>query len=256
MQEGRVLKNRRVVSCAQVIGFGHRSHSTIADARPRLIVIERIAFLCECLVRSLKDDRFAEVVGFANVSDAVAAPAAGESTLVLLSALSATEAEAEAALAMLRKAAPDFRIMLLASSDDPQSASAAIEGGANGYITTSVGFETLPLALQFIGGGGMYVPAQCLVAAGRSSSAAPETALENDLTSREEAVVKGIQQGKPNKVIAYELNMCESTVKVHVRHIMRKLRARNRTEVAIKAGARDKAPFGAGFTAMRDTATP
>lgn len=36
----------------------------------------------------------------------------------------------------------------------------------------------------------------------------------------------------PNKLIAYELNMCESTVKVHVRTIMKKLKARNRTEVA------------------------
>ena len=35
-------------------------------------------------------------------------------------------------------------------------------------------------------------------------------------------------------MIAYELNMCESTVKVHVRHIMKKLQAKNRTDVAIK----------------------
>jgi DNA-binding NarL/FixJ family response regulator len=49
------------------------------------------------------------------------------------------------------------------------------------------------------------------------------------------AVIRAIQQGKPNKIIAYELNMCESTVKVHVRHVMKKLRAKNRTDVAIKA---------------------
>ncbi len=40
--------------------------------------------------------------------------------------------------------------------------------------------------------------------------------------------------GKANKIIAFELNLCESTVKVHVRSIMRKLQARNRTEVAFK----------------------
>ena len=45
-------------------------------------------------------------------------------------------------------------------------------------------------------------------------------------------MVEAIRQGKPNKIIAYELNMCESTVKVHVRAIMKKLKARNRTEVA------------------------
>ena len=41
--------------------------------------------------------------------------------------------------------------------------------------------------------------------------------------------------GKSNKVIAYELGMCESTVKVHVRRIMKKLNAKNRTDVAIKS---------------------
>ena len=55
------------------------------------------------------------------------------------------------------------------------------------------------------------------------------------LTSREITVVRAIQQGKSNKIIAYELNMCLSTVKVHVRNIMRKLNAKNRTDVAMVA---------------------
>jgi DNA-binding NarL/FixJ family response regulator len=42
-----------------------------------------------------------------------------------------------------------------------------------------------------------------------------------------------LRQGKQNKMIAYELGMCESTVKVHIRHIMRKLNARNRTQVVL-----------------------
>ena len=52
------------------------------------------------------------------------------------------------------------------------------------------------------------------------------------VTARELAVVRAIQHGKSNKVIAYEFGMCESTVKVHVRRVMKKLRAKNRTEVA------------------------
>jgi DNA-binding NarL/FixJ family response regulator len=51
-------------------------------------------------------------------------------------------------------------------------------------------------------------------------------------TARQTAVVEALRRGKANKIIAYELNMRESTVKVHVRNIMKKLRARNRTEVA------------------------
>jgi DNA-binding NarL/FixJ family response regulator len=54
-------------------------------------------------------------------------------------------------------------------------------------------------------------------------------------TSRQAAVIEALRMGKPNKSIAYELNMCESTVKVHVRNIMKKLKAKNRTEVAFMA---------------------
>ena len=43
-----------------------------------------------------------------------------------------------------------------------------------------------------------------------------------------------MRQGKANKIIAYDLNMCENTVKVHVRNIMKKLKAANRTEAAFK----------------------
>ena len=45
-------------------------------------------------------------------------------------------------------------------------------------------------------------------------------------------MARELRKGTPNKIIAYNLNMCESTVKVHVRNIMRKLNAKNRTEVA------------------------
>jgi DNA-binding NarL/FixJ family response regulator len=53
------------------------------------------------------------------------------------------------------------------------------------------------------------------------------------LTQRQMMVVEALCQGMANKQIAYELGMSEHTVKVHLRHIMRKLRARNRTEVAV-----------------------
>jgi DNA-binding NarL/FixJ family response regulator len=52
------------------------------------------------------------------------------------------------------------------------------------------------------------------------------------LTAREIEVLNGLRQGKSNKVIAYELNISISTVKIYVRNIMKKLKATNRTQVA------------------------
>jgi DNA-binding NarL/FixJ family response regulator len=54
-----------------------------------------------------------------------------------------------------------------------------------------------------------------------------------EFSPRQSQVLEGLRQGKQNKIIAYELGMCESTVKVHLRHIMRKLNARNRTQVVL-----------------------
>jgi DNA-binding NarL/FixJ family response regulator len=57
----------------------------------------------------------------------------------------------------------------------------------------------------------------------------------NNLTPRQMAVLQHLKLGKANKLIAYELEMSESTVKVHVRNIMKKMNAKNRTEVACRA---------------------
>jgi len=67
------------------------------------------------------------------------------------------------------------------------------------------------------------------------SGHAPERPLNGMFTARQMAVVDALRRGKANKIIAYELEMRESTVKVHVRNIMKKLKATNRTEVAYKA---------------------
>ena len=56
-----------------------------------------------------------------------------------------------------------------------------------------------------------------------------------DLTPRELAVIDLLREGKPNKLIARQLDMQENTVKVHVRNILRKLNAANRTHAALVA---------------------
>jgi DNA-binding NarL/FixJ family response regulator len=51
-------------------------------------------------------------------------------------------------------------------------------------------------------------------------------------TQRQSQILECLRRGMANKLIAYELDMCESTVKVHIRNIMKKLNATNRTQVA------------------------
>jgi DNA-binding NarL/FixJ family response regulator len=102
--------------------------------------------------------------------------------------------------------------------------------GVHGFIPSSVSTEVAVQVLRLVCAGGTFVPSSCLHSLPDKVQGASDGA--GFLTGRQLQVVEAIRQGKPNKIIAYELNMCESTVKVHVRAIMKKLKARNRTEVA------------------------
>jgi DNA-binding NarL/FixJ family response regulator len=144
--------------------------------------------------------------------------------------------ERSSAFSILSELASAVPTVILSAKHDFETMRAAIAYGAKGYIPMTMGFEIAIEAVRFVLAGGTYVPAECLLSgmpAAAPSAQRPPAA--GAITARELAVVRAIQQGKPNKIIAYELNMCESTVKVHVRHVMKKLRAKNRTDVAIKA---------------------
>lgn len=102
--------------------------------------------------------------------------------------------------------------------------------GVQGFIPSSVSMDVAVHALRLVCVGGTFVPSSCLQSLPEHGQGDTDGA--GFLTGRQLQVAEAIRQGKPNKIIAYELNMCESTVKVHVRAIMKKLKARNRTEVA------------------------
>ena len=136
---------------------------------------------------------------------------------------------------VLSELAPRIPVIVLAYNNDTELARTAICHGAKGYIPVTMGFEIAVEAVRFVLAGGTYVPMDFLLGTDRPGDAPSQPPTSGLVTGRELAVIRAIQDGKSNKVIAYELNMCESTVKVHVRNIMKKLNAKNRTDVAIKA---------------------
>ena len=156
--------------------------------------------------------------------------------LVVLSLIDASSQACANALKDLSEFASGRLVIALASANDAELARAVIRCGAKGYIPVTMGFEIAIEVMRFVLAGGTYVPPDCLLATDPLGLPASTTLSQRHmLTSRELSVVRAIQQGKSNKVIAYELNMCESTVKVHMRRIMKKLKAKNRTEVAMVA---------------------
>ena len=135
---------------------------------------------------------------------------------------------------MISQVAPRIPIIVLAYNDDAEMAKTAICHGAKGYIPVTLRFDVAIEAVRFVLAGGTYVPIDYLLMSSLPRDPAEAPQRTGAVTARELAVVRGIQRGKSNKVIAYELGMCESTVKVHVRRVMNKLKAKNRTDVAMK----------------------
>jgi len=129
---------------------------------------------------------------------------------------------------------------VLSDRDEVDEVNRALAHGVRGYIPTSVEWEVAVAALRLISAGGTFVPADALRSTTAKLDDQPEGEQQRrsdgrDLTPRELSVIDLLREGRPNKLIARELEMQESTVKVHVRNILKKLNARNRTHAALVA---------------------
>ena len=148
------------------------------------------------------------------------------------------ERRRDAANAAARRAgAAQTPIVVLSDSEDFQNVLSILQSGTRGYISTAMTLDVAIEALWLVQAGGQFLPATCIIGPPEARlpthRQASSGALARNIYARGRLqVVKALCQGKANKIIAYELKMKESTVKVHVRNIMKKLKAKNRTEVA------------------------
>jgi DNA-binding NarL/FixJ family response regulator len=144
------------------------------------------------------------------------------------------------ALELLRVRLPEASTVVLSDRDDVDEVNRALTHGVRGYILTSVECGVAVAALRLISAGGTFVPANALRSTAAKVVDQPEGGRQRrsdglDLTPRELSVIDLLREGKPNKVIAARLEMRENTVKVHVRNILKKLNATNRTHAAFVA---------------------
>ena len=133
---------------------------------------------------------------------------------------------------------PDIPIVAVSDREDRSAVLDALRHSVRAYFPSSLDPEILIATLRFVQKGGTFIPLEVLIDARvhpqRQRSDSKPTEMRG-LTPSEQRVLELLRVGKPNKVIARELNIEESTVKVHVRRIMRKLNAANRTQAALVA---------------------
>jgi DNA-binding NarL/FixJ family response regulator len=149
--------------------------------------------------------------------------------------LNSSDMDFEAAFATALEAAPTHPIAILSDFADSALVSRALSHGVRGYLSPSMSLTEIACAIRFVVEGGTFVPLSVLNGMTAERPASPKGNSGDDRFSpRQLEVLELLQQGKQNKIIAYELGMAEATVKVHVRMIMKKLNARNRTEAVLK----------------------
>jgi len=142
-------------------------------------------------------------------------------------------------LRTLRDMGEDARIILLTVSNAPDDLIAAIRAGADGYILKDNDpDDILRLIADAMRGQTAISPELAsLLAAALREETMTEQRSHASLTERETAILKCLAAGMSNKLIARELDIMESTVKVHVRNLLKKLKFRSRVEAAVWAVA-------------------
>lgn len=201
-----------------------------AKLKPGIVVIHCRAVFRDCFVLCLqiayKDH---EIFSFANVAEWCSSkePNALAAAVVIFVIESGDEFNA-AGFELFESAAANIPVIIVSDIDDLDHIVRALKSGVRGYIPTNLPFNIAVEAVRLVKAGGTFVPASSFM---HDRSEQPKAS--SPLTVRQLEVIEEIRHGKANKQIAYELNMSEHTVKVHLRHIMRKLRAKNRTEVAV-----------------------
>lgn len=200
-----------------------------------IVLINNRALQRDCLGRVLAAE-FPQraVLAFASTSEWSAVPDRAATTPLVFLCDSDATAEPEA-ISALRQIAP---IILLSDAEDPASIFRALDMGIKGYIPTSLGIEVAIEATRLVMAGGIFIPAASLIkAANEPVTARPEISNRPHapISPRQLSIIAALSRGKSNAAIADELNLRESTVKVHIRNIMKKLKVKSRTAIAHKS---------------------
>jgi len=130
----------------------------------------------------------------------------------------------------------DSRIMMLTVSDNETDVVTALRLGADGYLLKDMEPEDILKSIKTAVTGKIIISerlTQLLAQALREEAKAPKNGALVDLTAREKEILALIANGMSNRVIGENLNISEGTVKVHVKHILKKLNLKSRVEAAV-----------------------
>jgi two-component system nitrate/nitrite response regulator NarL len=141
------------------------------------------------------------------------------------------------ALQLIKEEVPEANVLMLTMSEDGDDLIDTLRAGASGYLLKNIDAETLTDGIQRAAAGESVISQRMTgkLVEGLKRSKAPAPAETDKLSTREREIVVALARGASNKQIARELDLAESTVKIHVQHILRKLNLASRVQAAVYA---------------------
>jgi two-component system, NarL family, nitrate/nitrite response regulator NarL len=142
------------------------------------------------------------------------------------------------AVKLFLEAAPQTHIVMLTVSESAEDLLDCLRSGASGYLLKNIETQTLLDSIRRAANGDSVVSAQMTGKLVRGLQAAPGSLAEaarDVLSPREREIISHLARGASNKEIARSLDVAESTVKIHVQHILRKLNLASRVQAAVYA---------------------
>lgn len=205
-----------------------------------IVVIDIHLLSRDCLSRVLSAEFKVPVLCFSTIDEWMKSAPTKPVSLVVYCQNRQSRADAIEAverLGELSERTGGWPSVILSDDEDPDLIVEMLSRNVRCYVPTSLPIHVAVQAMELARAGGIFVPASSFLSHRQAEKPpAPASPRVHGLfTARQAAVVEALRRGKANKIIAHELKMRESTVKVHVRNIMKKLHATNRTQVAYLA---------------------
>ena len=200
----------------------------------RVLVIDDHTLFRRGVVALLSADAGLAVVGeAADALEGTGLAASMQPDVVLLD-LNMPTVSGLQALPAIKEAAPHARIVMLTVSEDAEDLVACLQAGASGYLLKNIDADFLREAIRRIARG-ESVMSESMTAKLVREVQRPAEAPKPSLSPREQEILALIAKGASNKEAARELGVAESTIKIHVQHILRKLNLSTRVQAAVYA---------------------